>query len=103
MPPTLKTADPSVDFAQRNSTISAVRQVSLAVTARECVGIVGESGSGKTQVFMAAMGLLAANAKADGSVRFESEELLRAAPRALNRTRGSKLTMSFQDRILCLP
>jgi oligopeptide transport system ATP-binding protein len=92
----------SVSFARPNRTISAVRQVSLTVTARECVGIVGESGSGKTQVFMAAMGLLAANAAADGSVRFENEELLRAAPKELNRTRGSKLTMIFQDPMTSL-
>ena len=43
----------------RDASIPAVREVSLAVAARECVGIVGESGSGKTQIFMAAMGLLA--------------------------------------------
>jgi oligopeptide transport system ATP-binding protein len=102
MQPLLSIEDLSVSFARPDRNISAVRQVSLAVTARECLGIVGESGSGKTQVFMAAMGLLAANAAADGSVRFESEELLRAAPNELNRIRGSKLTMVFQDPMTSL-
>ena len=102
MRPLLSIDDLSVSFARPNRNISAVRQVSLAVTARECVGIVGESGSGKTQVFMAAMGLLAANAKVDGSVRFESEEILRAMPNELNRVRGSKLTMVFQDPMTSL-
>ncbi len=64
MAPILTIDDLSVGFAQRNVNIPAVRQVSLAVAARECVAIVGESGSGKTQVFMAAMGLLAGNATA---------------------------------------
>jgi len=101
-PPTLSIEGLSVSFAQRNATICAVRQVSLAVAPRECVGIVGESGSGKTQVFMAAMGLLAGNSAADGRVRFEGEDIL-GLPRArLNRIRGSKLTMIFQDPMTSL-
>ena len=95
--PLLDVGDLSVEFVQRNVTIAAVRRVSLSVNARECVGIVGESGSGKTQVFMAAMGLLAPNAAARGRVRFEDHELLGSPPARLNRVRGSKLTMIFQD------
>ena len=64
MPPVLDITDLNVSFAQSDRRICAVRQVSLAVAARESVGIVGESGSGKTQVFMAAMGLLAGNGRA---------------------------------------
>ena len=37
-----------------------------------------------------------------GSVRFEGEEILGLAPRALNRIRGSKLTMIFQDPMTSL-
>jgi oligopeptide transport system ATP-binding protein len=102
MPSILSIDDLSVGFAQRNMKISAVRQVSLAVAARECVAIVGESGSGKTQVFMAAMGLLADNATVQGSVRFDGGEILGAQPSQLNRIRGSKLTMIFQDPMTSL-
>jgi len=100
--PILSIDDLSVSFSQPKRSIFAVRQVSLAVAARECVAIVGESGSGKTQVFMAAMGLLAGNAAAAGSVRFEGGEILGAGPRQLNRIRGSKLTMIFQDPMTSL-
>src|SRR5271168_2734656 len=92
----------SVAFKQRNADIPAVRDVSLAVEARECVGIVGESGSGKTQVFMAAMGLLAGNSAVGGRVRFEGEDILGMPPAQLNRVRGSKLTMIFQDPMTSL-
>jgi oligopeptide transport system ATP-binding protein len=77
--------------------IAAVRDVSLDVAPAECVGVVGESGSGKTQLFMAVMGLLTKGARAAGSVLFQGREILGAPPRELNRVRGSKLTMIFQD------
>src|SRR6266404_307305 len=80
MAPVLSIEDLTVSFSQPDRSIFAVRQVSLAVAARECVAIVGESGSGKTQIFMAAMGLLAGNATARGSVRFEGGEILGAQP-----------------------
>ncbi len=102
LPAILRIDDLSVGFAQRNVNIPAVQQVSLAVAAGECVAIVGESGSGKTQIFMAAMGLLAGNATARGSVRFEGGEILGAQPPQLNRIRGSKLTMIFQDPMTSL-
>jgi oligopeptide transport system ATP-binding protein len=101
-PPALRIDELSVTFAQREARIAAVRQVSLTVAARECVGIVGESGSGKTQVFMAAMGLLGAQAAVEGRVRFGGDDILKAAPARLNRVRGSKLTMIFQDPMTSL-
>jgi oligopeptide transport system ATP-binding protein len=95
--PILSIENLQVTYALADGVIAAVREVSFAVAPRECLGIVGESGSGKTQVFMAAMGLLAKNARANGSVRLDGHEILGLAPAALNRVRGSKLTMVFQD------
>jgi len=92
----------NVSFSQRRSSIEAVRQVSLEVAPRECLALVGESGSGKTQLFHAAMGLLPKNASADGRVIFQGVELLGAGEKALNRVRGSKLTMIFQDPMMSL-
>jgi oligopeptide transport system ATP-binding protein len=92
----------NVRFSQRAGPLVAVREASLSVRPAECVGIVGESGSGKTQIFMAAMGLLAAAARIEGSVRFEGREILGVRRAELNRVRGSKLTMVFQDPMTSL-
>ncbi|MDE2348777.1 MAG: ABC transporter ATP-binding protein [Gammaproteobacteria bacterium] len=87
----------SVVFRRAAGDVEAVRDVSLRVGAGECVGIVGESGSGKTQLCVATMGLLPANAAAGGSVRFAGLELLSAPVERLNEVRGSRLAMIFQD------
>lgn len=56
----------AVTFTTPAGEVAAVRDVSLHVARGECLGVVGESGAGKSQVFLAAMGLLAANGRAVG-------------------------------------
>jgi oligopeptide transport system ATP-binding protein len=102
MVPTLSVDEMSIRFAHRSGTLDAVAGVSLRIEPGECVGVVGESGSGKTQLFLAAMGLLAGVAQVSGSIRFAGNEILGAKAAALNRVRGSKLTMIFQDPMTSL-
>jgi oligopeptide transport system ATP-binding protein len=87
----------SVSFMQRRARIQAVREVSLAVDHGECLALVGESGSGKTQLFQAAMQLLPENGASEGRVLFQGLDLLDTDDVVLNRLRGSKIAMVFQD------
>ena len=100
--PILSMRDVHVTFDTPDGPVEAVRGVDLDVHAGESVAIVGESGSGKSQIMMATMGLLAQNGSATGSVRYRKTELLKLPRRKLNRIRGAKITMIFQEPMTSL-
>jgi len=98
----LEIRDFDVHFATPDGDVHAVKNVSLDIAPGTCLGVVGESGSGKSQLFLAAMGLLAANGRASGSVLYRGQELLGLEAPQLNKYRGSKITMIFQDPLTSL-
>ena len=77
--------------------VPALHGVDLDVGAGEAVGLVGESGCGKSVTWLAALGLLPVSASIAGSVTLEGDEILGAPAGTLDRVRGGRIAMIFQD------
>ncbi|HRJ54239.1 MAG TPA: ABC transporter ATP-binding protein [Candidatus Thiothrix moscowensis] len=91
-----------VHFDTPEGRVEAVRGVDLSLEPGETLAVVGESGAGKSQLFHAAMGLLPRNARTSGSIRFAGTELLNQPAGVLNRYRGKRIGMIFQDPMTAL-
>jgi len=92
----------NVHFQTPEGELQAVRDLSFSLRQGETLGVVGESGSGKSQTMLAMMGLLANNARAEGQVLFNGDNILNLPTAQLNRVRGPRLAMVFQDPMTSL-
>ena len=97
--PVLEVRDLHVRFGSTH----AVRGANLAVARGETHCLVGESGCGKSVTSLAIMGLLARDAdRAAGHMRFGGQDLARLPERAMNRLRGDRIGMIFQEPMTSL-
>ena len=81
----------------------SVDHVNFHVDKGEVVCIVGESGCGKSVTSLSIMGLLGRGGTVtEGSVVFEDKNLLTMAEKELDKIRGDRLTMIFQDPLTSL-
>ncbi|MFD6492000.1 ATP-binding cassette domain-containing protein [Streptomyces sp. NPDC059944] len=102
--PLLEVNGLSVDFQLQTSTVHAVQDVSLHVSAGETLAVVGESGSGKSAT---ALSVLRLNPSPPceyirGEILFDGRDLLKLPERELGRIRGRDIAMVFQDPMTCL-
>ncbi len=91
-----------VTFPTLFGDVQAVRGVDIDVRSGEVLGIVGESGSGKSVTFLGLMGLLAKSAKISGSAKLGDVELVGVSTKRINRIRGKRIAMIFQDPLSAL-
>ncbi|WP_419622591.1 ABC transporter ATP-binding protein [Thiolapillus sp.] len=89
-------------FHTNDGEVYAVNDLSFSLEKGETLGVVGESGSGKSQLVLSIINLLASNGRMEGSIRFQGKELVGMKTRDINRIRGDRIGMIFQDPMTCL-
>src|SRR5690625_998274 len=95
--PVLSIRGLTVAFGTRKRPTPIVHGVDMDLLPGRVQGLAGESGSGKTVTAMSVLGLLPRTAQVGGSVRLGETELLGLGRRELNRVRGRRIAMVFQD------
>lgn len=87
----------SIRFGEKQ----AVEQLQLAMARGERLALVGESGSGKTVTALSILRLLK-NARLQGEIRFNGENLLAKSEDELRTIRGAAISMIFQEPMSAL-
>jgi oligopeptide transport system ATP-binding protein len=102
--PLLKLDDLHVQFNTPEGTVYAVNGVSFDIHEGDAVAIVGESGCGKSVCMMSVLGLIPIppGEIPVGEAIFEDVDLLSLSEKQLEKFRGQKIGMIFQDPMTSL-
>jgi oligopeptide transport system ATP-binding protein len=100
----LDVRDLCVSFDAYGGEVQAVRGVSFAVREGEAVAIVGESGSGKSVTAQSIMRLIPTppGRFKGGSILFDGRDLATLSEKEMQKVRGNKIGMIFQDPMTSL-
>jgi peptide/nickel transport system ATP-binding protein len=91
--------DLSISFGRT----TVVHNLNFDIAAGSTLAVVGESGSGKSVTSLAIMGLLPDRiGRATGSIMFEGRELLNLPESELQKVRGGRISMIFQEPMTSL-
>ncbi|MGI6189170.1 MAG: ABC transporter ATP-binding protein [Clostridiales bacterium] len=99
----LEIKDLHTSFFTHVGEVKAVRGINIDVHQGEAVGIVGESGCGKSVTSLSVMRLVPSPGKIiKGQIYFKGEDLLQKSEKEMQKIRGNKIAMIFQDPMTSL-
>ncbi len=100
----LQVKDLTVEYTSEGSAIHAVNHISFDLERGKTIGLVGETGAGKTSIARAILGILPEPpAKVrSGEIFFEGKDMLKMSEHEMQKIRGKKISMIFQDPMTAL-
>jgi len=94
----LSVRDLEVRFPMESDTVTILNHVSFEIMPGETLGLVGESGSGKSMTALSALGLVPDPGwVSGGSIVYRGKEITTMSERDLNKIRGKKISIIFQE------
>lgn len=102
--PLLELRDLQVSFRGPDADVQAVKGINISISKGETVALVGESGSGKSVSALSILQLLPYPQAYHpaGEVLFDGQDLMKAKPKELQRIRGNRISMVFQEPMTSL-
>ncbi|MFC4243817.1 ABC transporter ATP-binding protein [Gryllotalpicola reticulitermitis] len=101
--PVLEVEHLSVTFGSGPDAVKAVEDVSFELAPGQTLALVGESGSGKSVTALAIMRLLPQhNSTVTGSIVFDGKDVLKLRRGELQKVRGNRIAMIYQDPMTAL-
>ncbi len=94
-----------LEFPAKEAGLAPIRildDIAFQLHKGETLAIVGESGSGKSLTAMSCLGLQPASARIQGSVHFDGQELIGATDEHLQKIRGKRIGVVFQEPMTAL-
>lgn len=94
----------SIQYQTDLETVYAVNDISFSLEEGETLGLVGETGAGKTTAALGIMGLLPERTGrvSSGEIILEGQNLLNLKEQEMQKIRGSRISMIFQDPMTAL-
>ena len=100
--PLLRLDNLSITFQTDNGPLPAVRDVNLSLEQGHITCLVGESGCGKSLTARAILRLMPDNARLDGGIVLNGQNLLQLPLREMRAIRGRRVGMVFQEPMTSL-
>lgn len=100
----LSVKDLHVHYLTSDANVYAVNGISFELERGKTLGLVGETGAGKTTIARAILGILPkpAGRVTSGEIEFEGKSIYKLPEKELQKIRGNKITMIFQDPMTAL-